>query len=395
MKTFRLFVAFTLGCFALAPMVQAQSGCGPLSFPGMGSNTALGCKALEKARAEEPPPFGNTAVGEKAMRQTTSGHENTAVGVGALFGNVTGANNTAIGGRALESTNAENNTATGYRAMNRNETGNSNVADGMNALENHVSGDFNTATGYIAMKTNTSGDSNVAVGANALSNMTSGEENIAVGTGAGSYLLQGNLNIYVGSGGFETESRESETIRIGDPQEHKRTFIAGIRGKATGFGNGIPVLVDSAGQLGTVSSSQRFKHDVKSMDKTSEAVFGLKPVTFQYNNDKSKTPQFGLIAEEVVKVNPDLVVRDENGEIYTVRYDAVNAMLLNEFLKEHKKVEQQQTVISQLESTVAKQEATATRQQKEIEVLTAGLQKVSTQLELSKAAPQTVLNNNQ
>jgi predicted ribosome quality control (RQC) complex YloA/Tae2 family protein len=146
----------------------------------------------------------------------------------------------------------------------------------------------------------------------------------------------------------------------------------------TGNANAIPVLIDSVGQLGTVSSSQRFKHDIKGMDKTSEGILALKPVTFHYKSDKTNTPQFGLIAEEVAAVNPDLVVRDENGEIYTVRYDAVNAMLLNEFLKEHRKNEEQ--------------EATIARLQKQIEALTAGLQKVSAQLELSEAAPQTVNN---
>jgi len=146
----------------------------------------------------------------------------------------------------------------------------------------------------------------------------------------------------------------------------------------TGNANAIPVLIDSVGQLGTVSSSQRFKHDIKGMDKTSEGILALKPVTFHYKSDKTNTPQFGLIAEEVAAVNPDLVVRDENGEIYTVRYDAVNAMLLNEFLKEHRKNKEQ--------------EATIARLQKQIEALTAGLQKVSAQLELSESAPQTVNN---
>jgi hypothetical protein len=140
----------------------------------------------------------------------------------------------------------------------------------------------------------------------------------------------------------------------------------------TANNDAIPVVIDSAGQLGTSSSSARFKKEIKPMDQASEAILGLKPVTFHYKSDKTDTPQFGLIAEEVAQVNPDLVVRDADGEIYTVRYEAVNAMLLNEFLKEHRKVEQLE---------------------KQIEALTAGLQKVSAQLELNKAAPQTVLNN--
>ena len=149
------------------------------------------------------------------------------------------------------------------------------------------------------------------------------------------------------------------------------------------------MLIDSAGQLGTISSSRRFKREIKAMDKASEAIMALKPVMFHYKSDKSGTPQFGLIAEEVAEVNPDLVVRDENGEIYTVRYEAVNAMLLNEFLKEHRKVQE-------LEATIAKQQkdfqATATRQQKQLEALTAGLEKVSAQIEASKPAPQVVNN---
>ena len=168
-------------------------------------------------------------------------------------------------------------------------------------------------------------------------------------------------------------------------------------GVTTGIANAIPVLVDSAGQLGTMSSSARFKKGIKPMNNASEAVLALKPVTFHYKSDKSDTPQFGLIAEEVAAVNPDLVVRDDNGKIYTVRYDAVNAMLLNEFLKEHKKVERQDRRIREQEAMIthlkSDLQAMAAAQQKQIEALRAGLQKVSAQLEMSKPAPQTVLNS--
>jgi len=180
-------------------------------------------------------------------------------------------------------------------------------------------------------------------------------------------LTTGDDNIDIGNEGI---ADEANTIRIGEVQT--ATFIAGIRGTTTGNGDAITVVIDSAGQLGTMSSSRRFKKEIKPMDQTSEAILGLKPVTFHYKNDSKGKPQFGLIAEEVAKVNPDLVVRDVQGEIYTVRYEAVNAMLLNEFLKEHRKVEQLE---------------------KQLETLTAGLQKVSAQLELSKAAPRTVLNS--
>jgi hypothetical protein len=152
----------------------------------------------------------------------------------------------------------------------------------------------------------------------------------------------------------------------------------------------VPVVIDSAGQLGTMSSSRRFKKQIKPMDQTSEAILALKPVTFHYKSDKTNRPEFGLVAEEVAKVNPDLVVRDAQGEIYSVRYEAVNAMLLNEFLKEHRKVEQQEATITQLKKDF---QATVTHQQEQIEALTAGLQKVSAQVETSRPAPQTVLIN--
>jgi hypothetical protein len=159
-------------------------------------------------------------------------------------------------------------------------------------------------------------------------------------------------------------------------------FINNIRGKTTLFNDAIPVVIDSEGQLGTMSSSRRYKKEIQPMDKASEAILALKPVTFHYKSDNTNTSQFGLIAEEVAKVNPDLVVRDQNGVIYTVRYDAVNAMLLNEFLKEHCKVEQ---LKKDFESKVAEQ-------QQQIEALTAGLQKVSAQLQASKPAPRVVNN---
>src|SRR4029077_14230527 len=189
---------------------------------------------------------------------------------------------------------------------------------------------------------------------------------IALGGAAGDQITTGDDNIDIGNNGQFPDSR---TIRIGQVQT--RTFIAGIRGVTTGTADAIPVLIDSLGQLGTTSSSRRFKKQIKPMDNASEAILALNPVTFHYKSDTTGTPQFGLIAEDVADVNPDLVVRDENGEIYTVRYDAVNAMLLNEFLKEHHKNEEQ--------------EATIARQQKQINALAAALEKVSDQLELGKA----------
>jgi hypothetical protein len=181
------------------------------------------------------------------------------------------------------------------------------------ALSNNTTGGDNTANGYAALLNNT------------------GSFNIALGVAAGSNLTTGDSNIDIGNNGV---AGESNTIRIGGNSQN-RALIAGTRGVTTASA-AIPVLIDTVGQLGTMSSSRRYKKEIKAMDKVSEAILALKPVTFHYKSDKTGTPQFGLIAEEVAKVNPDLVVRDKNGEIYTVRYDQVNAMLLNEFLKEHR-----------------------------------------------------------
>ena len=191
-----------------------------------------------------------------------------------------------------------------------------------------------------------------------------------MGFGAGQNLTTGDFNIDIGNNGVGGEAR---TIRIGDQSAQGATYIAGINGATVPKGTG--VLIDATtGRLGTKPSSQRFKDNIKPMDKASEVIHALKPVTFRYKKeiDADRIPQFGLVAEEVEKVNPDLVVRDAEGKVYTVRYEAVNAMLLNEFLKARRQID---------------------AQQKQIEALTAGLQKVSAQLEVSKPAPQTVLNN--
>src|SRR5262249_20855734 len=220
------------------------------------------------------------------------------------------------------------------------------------------------------------GGYNTATGLAALLNNTTGNNNIAIGYAAGINLTTGSNNIDIGSAGA---AGEATTIRIGTPEVHTATYIAGING-ATVPG-GVTVVVDADGHLGTNTSSARYKEAIKLMDKASEAILALKPVTFRYKNefDSEDIPQFGLVAEQVEKVNPDLVARDKQGKPYPVRYEAVNAMLLNEFLKEHRKVEEQG--------------ATIVKQQKQIEALTAGLRKLSAQLELNKAAPQTVLNN--
>jgi Chaperone of endosialidase len=255
-----------------------------------------------------------------------------------------------------------------------------NTATGDYALFNLTTGTRNTAIGFWALNTNTTGGKNTAIGFQTLVDNTTGTNNIALGYAAGIFT-SGDNNIHIGNVGAE----ESDTIRIGTVAGRgirdfqSNTYIAGISGVT--IAGGVPVIIDANGHLGSTTSSERFKDEVKPMDKASEAILVLKPVTFRYKKefDPDGIPQFGLVAEQVEKVNPDLVVRDKEGKPYSVRYDQVNAMLLNEFLKEHKTVQEQGETIAHL--------------QKQIEALTVGLQKVSAQLEASKPVPQIVLNN--
>ena len=277
--------------------------------------------------------------------------------------------NTFLGNNALINTSGHKNTAVGADAMGHNDTGSSDTAVGASALQfNHV-GVGNTAVGFRALWLNDNSN-NTAIGANALGNNT-GSRNTALGANAGVDLADGVYNIDIGADVVGV-AEESNTIRIGNQGTQTATFIAGISG--TPISDGVPIGVDASGQLGVRPSSARYKEAIQPMDKASEAILALKPVTFRYKHDLDPEgiPQFGLVAEAVERVNPDLVARDDHGKPFTVRYEAVNAMLLNEFLKEHRKVEQ-------LEKQVA--------------AITAGLQKVSAQLELSKTAPQMVLNN--
>jgi hypothetical protein len=281
----------------------------------------------------------------------------------------TGSDNTADGYQALnKNTTGPGNTAIGYQALFSNTTNGSNTATGYQCLF-HSTGNADTAYGQAALYNNTTGGTNTAVGSAALYENTIGSNNIAIGGGAGFSLTTGSNNIDVGNVGA---AGESSTVRIGTSGTHTNTYIAGISGVTVA--GGIGVIVDSSGHLGTSTSSARYKESIQPMDKASEAVLELKPVTFRYKHelDPAGIPQFGLVAEQVEKVDPDLVARDKQGKPYSVRYEAVNAMLLNEFLKEHRKVEQLE---------------------QQVERLTAGLQKVSAQLELRKPAAQTVLNN--
>jgi hypothetical protein len=391
-----LLIPFVLAGFALSPLAQAQLS-PPPDGGYNGDNTAEGTDALFSLTTGTE----NTAVGFDALTSNTTGDSNTATGSIALGSNTTGVRNTANGFAALNSnTTGERNTATGRAALTFNTTGNNNTADGHDALfsnttgiRNAASGSFalfsnttandNTATGYFALFSNTTGNSNTADGYDALVNNTTGAGNIALGNFAGSNLTTGDNNIDIGNLGV---AGEAGTIRIGDVGTQTAAYIAGILGRNTPMGT--PVFINANGKLGTVGSSARFKTEIKPMDTASESLFALKPVTFRYKKevDPASTSQFGLVAEDVEKVDPDLVVRDKEGKPYSVRYDQVNAMLLNEFLKEHKAFVEEQHKVQEQGATIA-------RQQKQIETLTAGLQKVSAQLELNKSAPQTVLNN--
>ena len=395
-----VLIPLVLAALVLSPTAQAQLS-PPPDGGYAGDNTAEGTDALFSLTTGTE----NTAIGFDALFSNTTGDSNTATGSTALSTNTTGVRNTANGFAALNSnTTGERNTATGRAALTFNTTGNNNTADGHDALfsnttaiRNTATGSFalfsnttgpnNTAIGYFALFSNTTGNSNTASGYDALLNNTTGIGNIALGNFAGANLTTGDNNIDVGNVGV---AGEANTIRIGTIGTQTATYIAGIMGKTAPMGT--PVFINANGQLGTTPSSARFKDEIKPMDKASEAILALKPVTFHYKKefDPEGVPQFGLVAEDVAKVNPDLVVRDGEGKAYTVRYEAVNAMLLNEFLKEHRTVEEQKATIAQLKQDFQSRLA---EQQKQIQALTAGLQKVSTQLELSKPAAQTVVDN--
>jgi hypothetical protein len=295
----------------------------------------------------------NTALGEFALSSNTSGSDNTAVGSNACLANTNGNSNTAVGSFALTSnTTGQVNTAVGSGALPANTSGAANSGFGVNALNSNTIGGSNTALGFQALFTNVSGNSNTGVGANALGNAT-GSNNIAVGRFAGFNITNGTNNIYVGN---NPAGNESNTIRIGNTQT--ATFLAGVNG-ATASG-GVQVFVDASGQLGTLTSSKRFKEDVRDMGEASEGLLRLRPVTFHYKapyDNGARLLQYGLIAEEVAKVAPELVQYDPTGQPFTVRYHALNAMLLNELQKQHAKVEEQQAELARQKAQIEKQEA--------------------------------------
>jgi Chaperone of endosialidase len=368
--TYPVLALFAFVYFALSPQARAvcEQGCDLTN-----GNTFLGDDAL----INNTTGSANTATGFQALFSNTTGFSNTAHGAGALYSTTTGNSNTATGTAALGlNTIGGSNTATGRDSLGSNTTGNSNTADGYKALTSNRTGGANTATGHSALISNTTGEFNTADGTGALLINTTGNNNIALGASAGTNLTTGSNNIDIGNSG---RGGESGVMRIGTEGQQTATFIAGI--KTSPLAVAVAVAVTPAGQLGVRASSERYKEAIKPMDKASEAILALKPVTFRYKKelDPKRAPQFGLVAEEVAKVDPDLVVADDQGKPFTVRYEEVNAMLLNEFLKEHETVHQQGRTIARLEQ--------------QLETVTATLQKVSAQLEQSKPAPQTVLKN--
>ena len=390
-------IIFTLMAFAIDQNTQAVSPPPPGGYPNF--TTAAGEHALQALTLG----VGNTALGTFSLFSVSTGSFNTAIGAGALdlntadsntatgaaalLFNTTGTENTANGTAALEFNDAaEQNTATGAFALFSHVSGNGNTAIGANALFSDVAGQlntavgegalftvnsgfngsFNTAVGAGALFSNTGGD-NIAIGGTALGNNTTGNDNTAVGISALANNISGSNNIALGSTAGQSVTTSSNVICIGvqGSNENNSCFIGSIFGQTAAGGSA--VFIDANNKLGTITSSKRFKEDIQQIGTASEALFALEPVQFHYKKeiDPAGKSQFGLVAEEVEKVNPDLVVRDKEGKAYSVRYDAVNAMLLNEFLKEHHKVEQMQ---------------------KQIEALTAGLQKVSAQLAAANGA---------
>jgi hypothetical protein len=337
---------FALTCLVLSPTSRAVN---PAPDGGYANqNTAEGEDALFSLSSGIS---GNTAIGFDALYSNTTGSYNTAIGLDALYSNIGGSFNTAGGYSALSSnTGGGGNTASGSFALLYNTTGSSNTAIGYNALYFNSTAKNNTAIGVDALQFNSTGTNNTAIGTQALLGST-GNHNIALGYQAGINLQTGNDDIYIDAHGAKGESN---AIRLGRLGVQKNTYIVGISGSVVA--GGVGVIVDSDGRLGTSTSSARFKEAIKPMAKASEALLDLKPVTFRYKKDLDPNgiPQFGLVAEQVAKVDPDLVARDLEGKPYTVRYEAVNAMLLNEFLKEHRKVEALEATVAKLQSTIEK-----------------------------------------
>jgi trimeric autotransporter adhesin len=410
MKTItQLVLSFIILCVvAVAPTIQAVLPPPDSGYPG--GNTAEGQNALLNLTSGG----FNTAVGWLSLRADTTGNfntgigagtlfrnngdENTAVGTGALLSNFSGIQNTATGAFALFSNTgpANNpswpsgiagsfNTANGDRAFFSNTTGSGNTAIGSETLASNTTGASNIAIGVGALFGNTQGIFNTALGNASLANNTTGNGNIALGTFAGSAVTIADSVIAIGAAGEDVDN----SCYIGQIYSNIQPQVGTDPDLVT---------INSNGRLGRANvSSRRYKHDIQPMHKASEAIYELKPVSFRYHKeyDQTQTIAFGLIAEEVVEVNPDLVGRNREGQPESVRYEQVNAMLLNEFLKEHKKVEEQNRKLENQDARIKQQDITIAQLKADMETLVARvaeqnskIQRVSDQVELNKAAPQ-------
>ena len=339
---------------------NAAVGVGVLgNNPNGNYNTGVGSYAMSSTTNDS----GLVAVGYEALLNDNAGGtsstasqtgENTGVGYQALMHNTDGFDNTANGFQALlNNSMGYANTATGSRVLPQNTSGACNTGTGFGTLLANTTGSLNTGSGYNALSQNSTGANNTAEGAYALAYST-GSNNIALGFNAGTSLITGNSNIYIGNPGV---NGDNHAIRIGDVTDTNVTVtvIAGIFNGTLGS-DAMPVEVDDSGHLGVRVSAARFKHDIQPRGEASDVLLRLKPVTFKYNADRDPggTPEFGLVAEQVNEVDPDLVVRDGNHQIYSVRYEAVNAMLLNEFLKQHQTLEAQNAELVDLKSRLEK-----------------------------------------
>ena len=351
-------------------------------------------------------PGGNTAEGENALLSLTTGAYNTAVGFFSLLSNQEGQFNTGVGAGTLLANTGQQNTATGAGALLANTTGVKNTANGTFALFGNIDGNSNTASGVGALFNNTSGFSNTAVGYNALLSNTTAGDNTAIGTTALFSNATGEFNTAVGSQALRDNMDGDSNTAIGDSAGFNITgsgnvcIGAGVNGFAgennitrirnvyDSVATERAVYVTSDNRIGTLSSSRRYKEQIKPMENASETIHALRPVTFRYKKeiDARHSLCFGLIAEEVAKVNPDLVTSDREGKPATVRYEAINAMLLNEFLKEHRRVQEQGNTITELKNEIANLTEIVKDQSEQI-------QKVTAQLESTEAAMRIVAND--
>lgn len=372
----------TIGSFNMANGYQALMNNTTGSY-----NTAIGNLSLNN----NTTGFQNTATGSDALFSNTTGSYNTANGIISLHRNTTGQSNSAFGYSALfANTVGSWNTAIGGGALYFNTKGNDNAASGAGALYSNTTGSNNTANGINSLHSNTVGMGNSAFGRLSLSNLIQGNENLALGLEAGSVLKKGSKNLYISNSG---DFSESSTIRIGS--SHTRTFIAGIRARKTGAANAVPVVIDSNGQLGTINSSARFKKDIKDMADASHKLLQLRPVTYRYKeaDDNGSNPiEYGLIAEDVAQVYPDLVAYGADGKIETVQYHKLTPMLLNELQRTNRLLQADDLKIQQLTQEIAnlkkqrlevayiKQQVTSLQTQvKKFELLSSRLNRIEAQ----------------